>query len=195
MSLIAKVESIVKLEDHRWTIDQFHAMIETGILTENDKVELLFGKIVNMSPVGKAHAAIVKKVNRVFTHRFFDQEIVIGIQDPVTLGNDSEPEPDISVAKGFIEKFAEEGHPGPDDLLLIIEVADSTVHRDRSAKKLSYALAGIQEYWVINVFEKEIEQFTLPQQDGGFAGYKKYGLNDIVETLSLGKFAVSDLLI
>jgi Uma2 family endonuclease len=185
---------ILKLPDFRWTLERYHAAIEAGILTEYDKVELLFGKLVPMSPVGIAHGKTVKKINRLFNKLFSEDLYTIGVQDPITLVDDSEPEPDVFVAKGPLEAY--DHHPYPEDLLLVVEVSDSTLAIDRGAKQFSYAIAGIEEYWIINVYEKQVERFTEPQP--GLARYAKaevFKPGATFTSIHLGDFVVNELLI
>ncbi|MEM9261832.1 MAG: Uma2 family endonuclease, partial [Bacteroidota bacterium] len=116
----------------------------------------------------------------------------IGVKDPVTLIDDSEPEPDIHVAKGPLESY--DHHPYATDLLLVVEVSDSTLHRDRTAKKLSYALAGIEEYWIINVYEKQVERYTQPNpEEGTYASKETFKRGETFTSLHLGEFAVDNL--
>ena len=192
--ILTEAEIILKLPDFRWTLERYHAAIEAGILTEYDKVELLFGKLVPMSPVGIAHGKVVNKITRLFTKLLPQEEFTVGIQNPITLIDDTEPEPDLYIAKGPIESY--DHHPYPSDLLLIIEVSDSTISYDRGPKRFTYAVAGIEEYWIINVFEKQIERFTKPLPEKG--DYEKRGIfkqGDTLTSLHLGGFAVSDLLL
>ena len=192
--ILSEAETILKLPDFRWSLERYHAAIEAGILTEYDKVELLFGKLVPMSPVGIAHGKVVKKMNRLFNGLFPEDEYTIGVQDPITLVDDSEPEPDLFIAKGPLESY--DHHPYPEDLLLVVEVSDSTLARDRGAKQFSYAIAGIQEYWIINVYEKQIERFTGPiPERAGYETKEVFKSGDTFETLHLGEFKVDDLII
>ncbi|WP_020570158.1 Uma2 family endonuclease [Neolewinella persica] len=120
---------------------------------------------------------------------------VIGVQDPVTLLDNSEPEPDIYVAKGPLERY-HNYHPGPEHLLLVIEVSDATLHRDKTAKYSAYAAAGIQEYWVIDVYNRVIFQYTKPNQvDGVYASENTYVEKDEFESLYLGKFSGRELIL
>ena len=118
----------------------------------------------------------------------------MGVQDPVTLIDDSEPEPDLFVAKGPLERY--DHHPYPEDLLLVVEVSDTTLNRDRTAKKLSYATAGVQEYWIVNVFERQLERFTEPDPEKG-----DYVVKEVFKSVDqfiskvLGTFSVEDLLV
>jgi len=192
--ILSEAETILKLPDFRWSLERYHAAIEAGILTEYDKVELLFGKLVPTSPVGIAHGKVVKKMNRLFINRFPEESYTVGVQDPITLTDDSEPEPDLFIAKGDLESY--DHHPYLEDLLLVVEVSDSTLARDRGAKQFSYAIAGIEEYWIINVYEKQVERFTHPVPERATYETKEvFKSGETFETLHLGKFKVDDLII
>ncbi|MEM6772628.1 MAG: Uma2 family endonuclease [Bacteroidota bacterium] len=174
---------------------EYHAMIDAGILTSEDKVELLFGQIIEMSPVGKAHSTTVKKITGHLYGRFVAPDFIIGVQDPITLVDDSEPEPDIYVANGPLEKYLEH-HPYPEDLLLVIEVSDTTLAKDKGGKKIGYAVAGISEYWVVDVYGEKIYRYTDP--DAAQKTYQKeeiYSEEDTIKSVFLGTFAVKDLLV
>lgn len=137
------------------TLAEYHKMIEAGILTEQDKVELIEGDIIRMSPKGSRHAACVQKINRWFSGRLGNQ-YDIRLQDPVQIPNISEPEPDL-VLVTFREDFYTHSHPKPADILLLVEVADSSLSIDREIKLPLYAAAGIPEYWIINLRDRQIE--------------------------------------
>lgn len=152
----------------RWTVEEYHQLIEAGILTSKDRVELLFGQIVEMFPVGRNHANTVNQINEFLVrHKILnDKSYIIGNQNPITLPDNSEPEPDLYLAHGPLSRY-ENHNPYPEDILVVIEVADSSIHADRSAKKLSYAAAGIREYWIINVYERQVEVHTNPSPEKG----------------------------
>lgn len=195
MTQIADYKAIFSLPTRSWTLAEYHAMIEAGILTPDDKVELLFGQIVNMNPVGRAHSATVKKVNKFFQLRLADEDVVIGVQDPITLVDESEPEPDIYIAVGQITSYLEH-HPYPADLFLVIEVSDSTLSKDQGAKKINYAVAGIAEYWVIDVYGRKVYRYTEP--DAVSRNYHKIQMfteGDTIPAIHLGEVAVDDLLV
>jgi Uma2 family endonuclease len=184
---------MVRLPDFYWSLERYHAAIKAGVLTENDKVELLFGKLVPKMPIGVSHGKIVKKLNRLFNRLLPEEDYTIGVQDPVTLVDDSEPEPDLHIARGPLEEYTH--HPRPSDILLVIEVADTTLATDRSVKKLNYAVAGIEEYWIVNVYEKQVERFTDPwPQEGIYGKQEVFSIDDRFSSLHLGDFTVSDLL-
>ncbi len=147
-----------------FTTDDYHRMIETGILGEDDKVELLEGEIVTMAPIGSLHAACVKRLNRLFSE-MLGTDIIVGVQDPVTLGRHSEPEPDIALLKPRLDFYAS-GHPQPEDVLLVVEVADTSSAFDRKIKLPLYAKAGIRESWLANLDEECVEVFSKPSQEG-----------------------------
>lgn len=136
-------------------------MGETGIFTEDDRVELLDGQIYTMSPVGRRHAACVKRINRLFTKRADDQAIV-SVQDPVELNDHSEPEPDIALLL-FRADFYEERLPTAADVLLLIEVSDATLRFDKEVKLPLYAESGIAEVWIIDLKKASIEVYSHPR--------------------------------
>jgi Uma2 family endonuclease len=135
-------------------------MSEAGILSETDRVELIEGKIVRMSPIGKYHAACVKRLNSVLNRRVGDRAIV-SVQDPIRLDDYSEPEPDIALLKPRVDFYAQE-LPAVGDVLLIIEVADTSVEYDGNIKLPLYAKAGIPEAWLANIREDRIEAYSQP---------------------------------
>src|SRR5205823_3647529 len=132
----------------RYSVGDYEEMIRVGVLTENDRVELIRGEIVPKMAIGPKHAICVKRFNRLLGQRVAGRAIV-GIQDPVRLP-DSEPEPDVSLVRPPEERYLT-GHPQPADVLLIIEVADSTLDDDRNVMLPLYAESGIQEFWIANL--------------------------------------------
>jgi len=124
-------------------------MVETGILQEDDRVELLDGEIVEMSPIGPRHNTVVDRLNRFFT-KLSGYEFICRTQGSISMPGDSEPEPDIVLLR-YREDEYEHALPTPDDVLLIIEVAESSVDKDRETKRDLYAAAGIVEYWVLDL--------------------------------------------
>lgn len=180
---------------HRWTLADYHAMIAAGVLNSTHRVELLFGKIIDMHPVGVAHAQTVDKIVESFIVRFVGQNKVVRGQNPVTLPNASEPEPDICVASGPRSQYNGH-HPYPEDILLLIEVADSTLKSDRGIKKLAYAVAGVIEYWVVDVYGRKVEQYTEPDTEAAdYAKTEIFREGDTIESVALGAFKVADLMV
>ena len=149
-----------QIERYPITTDLYHQMIERGILTENDKIELLEGELIKMSAVGPRHAACVERLSDYLKDEL---GIVVSIrhQNPVELSDYSEPEPDIAVIKRRADYYLH-AHPQPGDVLLLVEVADSTLKKDRGVKLGAYAQAGIAEYWIVNLVDDLIEVYTNP---------------------------------
>lgn len=144
----------------RFTVTDYHKMIDAGIFQEEDRVELLDGEIHNMSPIDAVHAAHVNRLTRLLT-RIIDEQAIVSIQNPMELNDHSEPQPDIALLR-WRDDFYEEHHPTPEDALLLIEVANTTVTSDRKEKLPRYAAAGIPEVWIVNIKQRVIEQYTQP---------------------------------
>ncbi len=150
---------------HRFSVDDYEQMIERGILTENDRVELIRGEIIDKMSIGDQHAACVKRTNRLFARRVGDLAIV-SVQDPIRL-TDSEPEPDVALLRPREDYYAS-GKPLAADVLLAIEVSDSSLEYDRDVKRLLYAEAGIAEYWIVNLTDGCLEVYRRPQSDSTY---------------------------
>ncbi len=138
-------------------------MAEVGILSEDDRVELIQGEIVRMSPIGSRHAACVGRLNRLL-QRLVGLDAIVRVQDPISLDGYSEPEPDVALVKPRDDFYSRE-HPGPGDVLLLIEVADTSVERDLEVKLPLYARAGIPEAWLVDLPAETVEVYSRP--DGG----------------------------
>ena len=171
----------------RFTVAEYYAMAEAGILTQQDRVELLDGDIVLMAPIGNRHAFCVDWLNRFWVLALAERAIV-RIQNPVRLNDSSEPEPDIALL-GWRDDFYVSGHPGPQSVLLLIEVADSTVDFDRNQKLLLYARAGIAEFWVVNLQDRRVETYAEPDGDR-YGAIRYYGPGESVAPLSFPDIAL-----
>ena len=147
-----------------WTVEEYHRMAETGILDNWEHVELLEGKIIWMSAKGTAHRSAVARTDRLLQKRLGDFAM-ISVQDPITLNDRSEPEPDIAVVKIDPLDYADH-HPVPSEVYLIIEVADSSLKFDCETKSKAYAQAEIKDYWVMEVVERQLYIFREPTSDG-----------------------------
>lgn len=147
-----------------WTVDDYHRMVEAGILTENDRVELLEGQITEMNPQLPPHAATTQRAFR-YLDRLLETVAYVRMQLPVTLKPKSEPEPDIAIVQIDANEYGDR-HPAPDDIFLIIEIADSTLLGDRQQKAPVYAKAGIADYWILDVNTRQVYVFREPTQAG-----------------------------
>ena len=144
----------------RFTVAEYYAMADIGILEENDRIELLDGDLIVMPPIGDWHAASVDR----FTNSLPPQlqgRAIVRVQNPTRLNDNSEPQPDIMLLR-WRDDFYQGGHPGPADVLLLIEVSDTSVDYDRSAKLSAYARAHIPEVWIVTRQDRRIETYTEP---------------------------------
>ncbi|NJO43299.1 MAG: Uma2 family endonuclease [Cyanobacteria bacterium RU_5_0] len=155
---------MVSTKAKRWTVDDYHRMVETGILTEGDRVELLEGQIIEMNPQLPPHAATTQRAFR-YLDRLLETVAYVRMQLPITLRPKSEPEPDIAVVRIDAHEYGDR-HPTPDDIFLIIEVADSTLLGDRQQKAPIYSKAGIADYWILDVNTRQVYVFREPTQEG-----------------------------
>ncbi len=144
----------------RLTVDQYHAMIDTGILSSDSPVELVEGILLQKMSKKPPHSFATEEA-RVALSSVLPPGWSVRAQEPITLA-DSEPEPDIAVARGSNRDYLKR-HPGPADIALIVEVSDSTIARDRGIKLRMYARAGIREYWIVDLLSRCIEVHTDPQ--------------------------------
>lgn len=154
----------VELLRRKFTVEEYYKMAEMGILKAGDRVELIRGEIVEMSPIGTRHAACVSRLTRLLTIRLGNRATA-SPQNPVRLDNDSEPQPDVALLQPR-EDFYEEQHPQPADIFLLIEVADTTVESDRSIKIPLYAENNIAEVWLVNLPENCLEVYRQPTATG-----------------------------
>ncbi len=147
----------------RWqfTVTDYARMREAGILSEDDRVELLDGEVRPMSPIGPFHAAVVNILVVLLTHQLGDRAIV-SVQNPIQLNDYSEPQPDIAILQPR-EDFYAAAHPRPDDVLIAIEIADKSLEYDRNEKLPRYAQAGITEVWIVDIGKQIVEQYTQPR--------------------------------
>ena len=153
-----------RLNTFRLNVSQYHQMSEAGIFSENDKVELINGEIIEMSPIGRRHTACVNRLNSVFS-QLLGKKVIIAVQNPIILNNLSEPQPDIALLKPRAD-FYESGHPQPQDVFLLIEVADSSLEYDRDVKIPLYASSGITEVWLVDIYEQVIIVYRYPSENG-----------------------------
>ncbi len=157
------------IKRHRLTADDFLRMAEAGILRDGDRVELIDGEIVDMPPIGAAHAATLIELTRLFTERA-DRKAFVSVQNPLRLGEDSMPQPDLALLRPRPDSYRTR-HPGPGDVLLLVEVCDSSAAYDREVKVLLYARHGVPEVWLVDLTEGIVERYRQP----GPTGYAKAG--------------------
>jgi len=148
------------LQTYRFTVDDYYRMAEAGILSSEQRVELLDGQIIVMTPIGRRHAACVDRLNAHFA-RALNDRVVIRIQNPVRLDEHSEPEPDVALLKPR-EDFYAEKEPSAEDALLIIEVADTSLDKDQQVKLPLYARADVPEVWIVDLATMDVHVHREP---------------------------------
>lgn len=155
----------------RFTADEYQRMGQAGILTEDDRVELIDGEIVTMTPIGTRHNASVNRGMRALVRAVGDNAIVQS-QGSVRLDSYSEPQPDLVLLRPRSDFYASR-HAGPGDILLIIEIAESSIHYDRDVKTRIYAAAGVPEYWLVDLNTNLLSRYSLPER-GAYRGVEEY---------------------
>jgi len=163
----------------RFTVDEYYKMIELGMLKDYEKAEIIEGELIQKIPIGDRHASVVDFLTRVFVKNAPD-EILVRIQNPIRLSDYDEPEPDIVLAD--LRKFDGKRHPRPDEIILIIEVSDSTVKYDRDQKLPLYAEVEIPEVWIVNLPNEIVEVHTKP----------KFGLYQLAQIYNRGDILQSE---
>ncbi len=151
-------------ERYRFTRREYHAMVAAGIFDEDSRVELVGGDITIMSPINPKHASAVNRLNAVFSAAVAGRALV-GVQNPFVIGDDSEPEPDLTLLKPRADYYAA-AHPGPNDLLLAVEVANTSLRYDREVKMPLYAASGLAEVWLLNLLDNVLEVYREPGPKG-----------------------------
>jgi Uma2 family endonuclease len=167
---------------HRFTVRDYHRMAETGVLRPDARVELLDGRILDMSPIGPFHGGVVKRLSRLF-HQLAHGRWLVSTQDPLRLDEYSEPQPDLMLLRPAADDYTRR-HPEPGDVWLLIEVADTTLELDRGEKLPAYGRAGIPEVWIVNLPELVVEVYREPH----LAGYAQRRLARAGERISPAAF-------
>jgi Uma2 family endonuclease len=173
---------------YRFTVEEYRRMGEASVFSPDVRVELIEGEIVDMSPIGERHAACVGWLNRTLT-LLLQHVALVWMQNPVQLDDYSEPEPDVLVLKPR-DDFYRHGKPRPEDVLLLIEVSDSTLEYDRQIKVPLYARAGIPEVWIVNLIEERVETFADPS-GGAYHTAGTFSRGEEVQSRSLAALRLS----
>ncbi len=184
---------VVRPARRLFTIEEYEQMVDAGVLGEDDRLELIEGEILEMAPIGPPHSGTVNRLTQLLTSRLGDRA-VIAVQNPVRLWPRSEPQPDLAVLQPR-EDFYGRAHPEPSDVLVLVEVADSSIRFDRDEKIPLYARHGITEVWLVDLNAGVIEV----ARDLGPGGYAVRLVLHRGETLTLNAFPeitfeVSDIL-
>jgi Uma2 family endonuclease len=183
----------VDLKRMRFTRADYHRMAQVGIIKPGARVELIDGDVVEMSPIGRRHVVSVDRVNRLFSQGVGDAAIV-RVQSPIVLGEYGEPEPDVTLLR-FRADFYAESEETPEDVLLIVEVADTSEGYDRRTKAPLYARFGILELWIVDLNREWITVYTDPAP-GGYATTRVFRRGESLSPLAFPDLttAVDDIL-
>ena len=154
----------VQLLRRRFNLDEYHRMEQAGILGEDDRLELLEGEIVEMAPIGSRHQGTVNRLTELFSSRVTTRGLVM-VQGPIQLGENSEPQPDVTLLRRRADFYAS-AHPRPDDVLLLVEVSDTSTEYDRQVKVPLYARHGITEVWLVGLEVGVVEVYRGPTAEG-----------------------------
>lgn len=147
----------------RFTVKEYYRLAEFGILDRDSRVELIEGDIIEMPPIGPPHASAVNELARILNAKV-GEKAKVTVQSPILLGESTHPQPDVCLVKPVDVYFHR--HPEPEEVLLIIEVSDSSVEFDRSTKGRLYSRAWIPEYWLIDIPGQRVEVYSSPGPDG-----------------------------
>ena len=148
------------LTAHRFTVDEFYRMVEIGVIPPQTRVELIEGQIIDMLPIGPFHSGILNELAEIFTLAA-DAKWIVTVQSPLRLDEQTAPQPDLMLLRPPHSQYRH-AHPTPEDVLLLIEVADSSLTYDRATKLPQYARANVAEVWIVNLPERKVEIHREP---------------------------------
>jgi Uma2 family endonuclease len=168
------------LPQRPFSVAEFHRLAEAGILDRKERVELLDGLVIEMAAIGSRHAATVRRLNRLFAAHAA-AELVVDVQNPIHIDEYTELVPDLMLLKPR-EDFYEAAHPRPEDVLLVVEVADTTLSYDRDLKMRRYGEAGIREAWLVDLPNRVVEVFGAPSREGGYTESARFSAGESVES-------------
>jgi Uma2 family endonuclease len=150
---------------HRFDVDDYHRMAEAGILSADDRVELIEGEIVDMTPIGSEHGGTTDYLTSRVAQAVADGRVQVRVQGSLRLDRHNEPQPDLMLLRPRAD-FYRKSHPSAADVLLLVEVADSSLAYDRGAKLALYARHGVAEVWIVDLPDRAVELFREPGVDG-----------------------------
>ena len=175
------------------SVEMYHIMAEHGAFAPDERVELIDGEIIAMSPIGSRHARVVDYLNR-FLSKVVESSYIVRIQNPIIATDNSEPQPDVSILL-YRDDFYSKAHPTGSDVAVVIEVSDSTVTFDRSRKIPKYAAAGIPEAWLIDLESEHVEVHSMPKESAyGLVKIYLRGETAVSETIANMTLPVDDIL-
>lgn len=177
-----------KVTRRRFTADEYHRMAEIGVLLEDERVELIEGEILRMSAEGSRHNACINRLSALLANRLGDAAI-LSVQNSIRTDQYSEPEPDVAVLRPR-EDYYETALPSPADVLLLMEVADTSLAYDRGLKLPLYARAGIPEMWIVDLTNEVIEQHAYPA-DGAYRSVRHVARGQTITPSAMPSLAIA----
>jgi Uma2 family endonuclease len=156
---------------HRFTVEEYHKMAEAGVFSEDDRVELMEGEVLQMTPIGWRHARCVSNLNMLLA-RFAGTRYVVSVQNPITVDEHDEPQPDLAL----LRELPTGRLPGPEEVVLVVEVSDTTLSYDQNVKLPLYARTGISEAWIVDL-QGGVEVHADPRPNG-YARTSRYDSED-----------------
>lgn len=179
---------------YRFSVERYHAMRDAGVLTTEDRIELIFGQLVEKMPIKPSHRIATVETRRAL-EALTPSTHYVESQQPMTTA-DSEPEPDVFMVRGQVRDYVDR-HPYPADIPLVVEVADATLVRDQTAKKMLYAQCNIPVYWIVNLVRMQVEVYSQPSA-GMYAELRTYRAGDavpvVVDGEEIGRIPVASML-
>lgn len=180
---MARVVGPQEIKRHRFTVEEYHKMGEAGIFGEDDRVELIDGEVVKMAPIGWRQAWCVNTLNMLLAHPV-QSRYVVSVQNPLIISEHGEPQPDLAL----LSNLPPGRLPVPGDVLLVVEVSDTTLTYDKNVKLSRYAEAGIAEAWLVDLASETIEVHSGPGP-GGYRRTTRFGRGDRVESATVPDLA------
>ncbi|MDB9510405.1 Uma2 family endonuclease [Kamptonema animale CS-326] len=178
----------VQMQKRLFTVQEYHLMIEAGIFANNDRVELIEGEIIEMAAIGTRHATCVRRLIRRFSV-IPEEAAILDVQDPIQLTERTEPQPDLVLLQPRADYYAT-AHPMPSEILLLVEVSDSTIDFDRDVKVPNYARSGIREVWLWDLEANCLEVYREPMANG-YGLMQRFERGEMVSPLAFPDFEVS----
>jgi Uma2 family endonuclease len=184
----------VDVARRRFTVEEYQRMGEAGVFSAQDRIELIDGEILTMSPIGSRHGAAVDRAAQAF-FRAVSARAIVRVQGVIRLSHYSEPEPDIALLRPRAN-FYSAGHPEPSDVLLVVEIADSSLRYDREIKVPVYARALIGEYWLVDLQRQVVTRYAAPE-NGAYREVSAHERGQMLSTSALPEcvIPVDDLLV
>jgi len=161
MTTVVELEKVSSVTPKRFRVEDFRKMTEVGILPEESGWEIIDGYLIDKMGIGSKHASVVRRLGKILERKIGD-ETQVSVQNPIHIDEYNEPEPDIALLTPRKDFYAE-SHPTPQDVLLLVEVSDSTVEYDREIKKTLYVQAEILEFWLVNLQDNTVESYSQPK--------------------------------